>query len=678
MIFVNPLVLIGLVVAALPILVHLFNFRKPKKLDYSSLALLQSLQRTTMQRLRLRNWLLLILRTLALCALIIVFARPSLVGSSATQFLGKANVSMVIAIDASLSMMQRDTEGTRFEQAKSVAQSIINASDPGDEIFIMQSNTPLLDPVSSLDDLSPMDQTQSATATIRSAAELISERGTHFNQIVYYIGDLQRSTLSDSLETKIGESVQVFLVPVGHSDIRPNVSIESVQVTSRIVDQGSPIEVESIIVNHGETLINNHAVSLYLNRTHVAQTTASLPPNIPVSVLLRGTTSTRGWIEGSVVTEDDPFAYDNERHFSLNIPEERTILLIHGSTAETRHVELALSLADASSGLLTRVIGQRDLVAAPLSEFSAIFLIGPDELSSGEILKLKQYVENGGGMLVFPGLDQAPINSLLSEMNAGQGDMQASEASILSADFEHPLFEGVFEVSDQVQRLEAIRVHRFFRYIPNTAIEQTLITLVGGNPLLQEIQYEQGRIFFLTVAPEVSWSDLPVRGLFVPLIYRAAHYLSASGSVQGQHLTVGESSTLRIPSVQGTVTIQMPDGSEYIPKQRQVFGARMIDLEIETTGIGKVFVDNKAMHYVSVGLDPTESRLAFMSPTEASQTLAQTLGTRVDLLEIESQHEIGDAMRVARVGVELWRHFLVLGLLLLIAEMILASRWKNH
>ncbi len=674
MIFVNPLILIGLVVAALPLLVHLFNFRRPQKLDYSSLALLQSLQHTTMQRLKLRNWLLLIVRTLALCALIFVFARPTMVGSSATQFLGQANVSIVIALDATLSMMQRDSQGSRFAQAKSVAQAIINSVDADDEVFMMRSHAPGLNPVSALDDLNPVYETESASSTIRRAAELLSEQAIHLNRTIYYIGDLQQTTLSDSLS--VSEDVQVILVPVGSSETMPNVGIESTRVTSHIVDQGSPIEVEAVLVNYGQAARNNHAVSLYLNQTHVAQTSVSLPSNVPVQVFLRAEAPTRGWIEGSVVSEDDAFVDDNKRYFSVHIPEERTILLIHGQTAQTRHIELALSSGDAT--IQTVIAAQSDLAAAPLSQYSAVFVIGPDQLSSGELLKLQRYVQNGGGLFVFPGIDEAPVNTLLSALNAGRIETQASQTSIMFADFDHPLFEGVFEDSEQVQRLESVSVYRSVRYFSGRATEQTLITLLGGAPLLQEIQYDQGRVFFLSVAPEVSWSDLPVRGLFVPLMYRAAHYLSAAGPVQGEHFIVGQPSTIRIPSVERSITIALPDGSQYIPQQRQVFGARMVDIKSETLGIAKLYDGEDVMHFVSVGLDPAESRLSFFTPTEASEILSEVLGTQVGLLEVESQHQIGEAITVARVGIELWRHFLVLALLLLVAEMMLASRWKNH
>ena len=681
MIFVNPLVLIGLIAAGLPLLVHLFNFRRPKKLDYSSLALLQSLQRSTMQRVRIRNWLLLILRTLALCALIFVFARPTLVGTSGAQFLGRANVSMVLVLDASLSMMQRDAEGTRFAQAKAVAQSIIESTDPGDEIFIMSENAQYLEStniLNVLEDLNLTYATRTTASTIRQAADLLAQKATHLGKVVYYLGDLQQTTLIDSVQAPIEGEVRTILVPVGGIETRPNVGITDVLVTSRIIETDRPVTVEATVINYGDTAIDDYAVSLYLDDRRVAQTSVALAPSVPVRILLRGIPETRGWVAGYVMTEDDGFEEDNQRYFSFNVPERRDILVAHGIAAQTIHVELALSLGNEASGLRTTKIPQRELAATPFSQYSAIFLVGPDELSSGEVAKLDQYVQNGGGLQIFPGADLAPVNTLLSAFGAGRVSIQESETSIRSADFEHPLFEGVFTASERTQRLEDVRVYRAARYVPGVGAEQTLITLSGEAPLLQEIQHDRGRILFLAVAPEATWSDLPVRGLFVPLMYRAAQYLSAGGSMQGEQFLVGQKSIIRIPATQGQITLEMPDGTKQIPTGHQVFGANLIDFESNSPGVAKVLVDNLPVRLVTTSLDPDESRLAYADPEEAADRLAEALDASVEILEADSHAEIPAAMRQARTGLELWRHFLVLGLLFLAAEMLLAAHWRTR
>ncbi len=678
MIFVNPLVLFGLFAAVLPLLVHLFNFRRPTRLDYSSIALLQSLQRTTMQRVRIRNWVLLILRTLAICALIFVFARPTLIGISGTSLLGPSSVSVLLALDVSLSMMQRDAEGTRMSQAVSIAGLITQSVDPEDEIFILSGDPRDSQTVNMLDELRPTYVTQSAASTIRQAAEFIDRTATHPSKIIYHLGDLQSATLIDSVQTPLEAEVRVVMIPVGAPQTRANVGVANVQVISQMIDVGSPVRVEATVVNYGGVTIDDYAVSMYLDNRRVAQTSVTLVPEVPIRVVLQAVPETRGWIEGYVMIEDDEFEEDNQRYFTINVPEQRNILVVHGANAQTAQVELALSLRDESSGLQTTRILQRGLVAAPIDQYSAIYLISPEELSSGEVAKLERYVHDGGGLFIFPGADPVPINLLFETFGAGRITIQEWETSIESADFEHPLFEGVFTASDRAQRVESVRVSRAARYVPGTGAEQTLIRLLGESPLLQEIQFNNGYILFLAVAPDASWSDLPLRGLFVPLMVRAAHYLSAGGSVQGEQFLVGQRAAIRIPAAQGEISLELPNGIELIPDQRQIFGATLIEFESNTPGIVKILVDQVPERMVSIGLDPNESRLSYAEPDESGEVLSEALGKTVEVLEVDSPNEIPLAMRQARTGVELWRHFLVLGLLCLTAEMMLTTRWKDR
>ena len=678
MIFVNPLVLIGLVAAVIPLLVHLFHFRRPRKLDYSSIALLRSIQRTTMQRVRIRNWLLLLLRTLALCALIFVFARPTLTGISNAQFLGHARVSMVLALDASPSMMQRDSDGIRLTQAKSMAESIMATADPDDEVFVLSQDAQYLQPVSELADLQPIYTTRTAYQTIYQATTLLHQEATYLNKVVYYLGDLQKTTLTDSVPTPIHETTSIVLIPVGAPESTPNVGITNVLVTSRIIDLGAPVTVEATVVNHGTSPIDDYAVSLYLEDRHVAQTSAMLPPDVSVRVRLQGTPETRGWMAGTVVIEDDSFEADNQRHFTLYVPERRDILIVHGTLAQTKHVELALSVREEPRSLYTTAIPQSGLAAAPLSQYSAIMLVGLDGLSSGEILKLDQYVQTGGGLLLFPGSNPDPVNTLLDAFGAGHVTIQTMETSLESADFEHPLFEGIFTVSESSYRMESVRISRAAHYRPRAGAEQTLMAGLGGIPLLQEIQYGRGRILFLAVAPELSWSDLPVRGLFVPLMYRTAHYLSAGGSVQGEQALVGRNVTIRLPATQEEITIKLPDGTELMAAQRQVFDASVIEFQADSPGISQVLVKQNTAHLISIGLDPRESHLSYATPDEAGNRLSAALETTVDRVSADSRQELPTAVAQARTGLELWRHFLALGLILLSAEMLLAARWRNR
>ena len=133
MTFLNPLVLFALVAAAIPLAIHLFNFRRPRRIDYSSLAFLAELQISATRRLRVQRWLLLALRTLAIVCLVLAFARPTLHADA--SWMGGGKWSVAVVIDPSLSMALRSERGAYIDQVRSRAQALIASLDPSDEVF---------------------------------------------------------------------------------------------------------------------------------------------------------------------------------------------------------------------------------------------------------------------------------------------------------------------------------------------------------------------------------------------------------------------------------------------------------------------------------------------------------------------------------------------------------------
>ncbi len=138
MTFLNPFVLFGLVAAAIPIIIHLLNLRKLRTVEFSSLKFLKELQKTKMRRVRIRQLLLLLLRTLIVVAMVFAFSRPALRGSLAGVAGGHATTTMVILLDDSPSMTVRDERGVLFNQAKDAAERLIGLAKDGDNLFLLR------------------------------------------------------------------------------------------------------------------------------------------------------------------------------------------------------------------------------------------------------------------------------------------------------------------------------------------------------------------------------------------------------------------------------------------------------------------------------------------------------------------------------------------------------------
>lgn len=703
MTFLNPLVLLGLAAAAIPLIIHLFNFRRPKQVDFSSLAFLKELQKSTMQRVRIKQWLLLLLRTLALACLILAFARPTLTSDLGAALGGRAHTSVALVVDNSLSMTLRDAQGGYLDQAQTLAAGLIDQMEMGDEIFVLPTaSDAVTDPapyttrgpaLDAIQDIEPQTGTVPMARAVARAGALLAD-ASHLNRELYLITDRQRSTWSDSLLTDVPEDVRVVLIPVGERSY-PNVAVTGVRTLSRIIEAGQPVRFAATLVNHGEERLAGYVASVYLEGERVAQATADLEPNVETEVTFTATPQQRGWLAGVVEIEDDAFAYDNQRFFAFNVPERRRVLLVRGEGQQTNYLELVLSSQLTRGRVVFEVetIAEAALAATALGGFDAVVLVGPRSLSSGENAALARYVADGGGLLFFPqlGAQSDDYNALFRNLGGGEfsgfsgtpGPGQPV-ATFDRVDLEHPLFEGIFDTARRRGRpsLEQADVYQAMNYTARSGGEQTLIRLSNRFPFLQEIRHGDGVALMLAVAPEPQWSDLPVRGLFVPLLYRSIYYLSSGDAASGESLVVGQPGEVRLSGVSDTAPLRLtgPDGAEYTPEQRTLFGAVLLqtDGSLRTPGLYDLRSGDQLVRRLAVNLDPAESDLTPLAPDDAQDALATALDHDVRLLQIGDTGADGvlAALSAERTGLELWNLFLLLALGFLIAEMLVARHWQ--
>jgi len=691
--------------AAIPLIIHLFNFRKPKRINFSSLAFLQELQKSTMQRVRIKQWLLLALRTLAIAALVLAFSRPTMTGSL-PGLAGRSKSSKVIVFDNSTSMTLRDGDGAYLEQARNVAAAIVDDMDAGDEIFVLQTisaavSIPPLQNISiarqAVMNVSLRGGEMILSDAVRRAATLL-ETSANPNREIYVLSDLQKSTFTDSTAISTNrpfpEDVRVFLLPVGDQP-HDNIAISEIQVLSRILSVGQVVRMEVSVENFSDRKIQNLVVSLFLEDDRVAQATVDVGAGqiarVPIAVTPRET----GWLKGRVEIQDSDYEPDDTRALTLFVPEERRLLLVEGSAANSDYLKLALSSDMTARRVQFNMtqIAETALASVSLGQFDTVILNGVTDLSSGERSSVSQYIRDGGGVLVFPAEEivLADYNSLLTELGggkiggiAGGDETDVSIAVFDQIDHEHALFEGMFEQDQEGSppQLEQPEVFRTITYQPGAGNEQSLIRMSGGHIFLQEIRSGLGSLMLYSVAPDLSWTDFPVRGLFIPLLYRSIYYLSAAGSVTGDEFVVGSSARLRFSGLEGgaQIAIEGPLGSIYLPELRRVPGGLLASIEAGYLQPGVYDVKNgdEIIRRISVHPERNESELATYSNSEAKAVLQESLDSAVAVVDLSNADadQLQNLIQTARTGVELWNVFLLLALFSLIAEMIIEKRWR--
>ncbi len=695
MAFLSPLVLLGLAAAAIPLIIHLFNFRKPKRVDFSSLTFLRELEKHTMRRMRLKQWLLLLLRMLSISCLVLAFARPTQSSDWNGVFSERSPTTMAIVVDNSLSMTMRDIQGSYIDQAKALASALLESAQPGDELIIVPSS---FEPdatsaefasreatLDAVEELHVSFRADALSSALSRTASLLEGASNPVREI-FLLSDLQATTLLDSTNTVTPENIRLTLMPLGERD-HANVAVTDISIVSQIIEPGQPVEMNATIARFGGEA-EGYGASVFLEEERVAQTSVDLKENEAETVSFTFTPTRRGWLRGEVRIEPDEAEWDDVRYFALHVPQAQRVLVVRGTNARADLVAVALGVAAERGTLDVTQVDESNLAAAGVENFDAVVLVGPGNLSSGEVALLERYVVDGGGLMLFPGDEAGVLDGLVGALGGGRfgGVMGERDGPSLggfgSADLEHPLFEGVFDNAAGRPRLESPEVLYAERYIPAGIDESTLIRLAGGTPFLQEVRHGQGSALIYTVAPDPRWSDYAMRGLFIPLLYRSVMYLATTASGASASYTVGENDVLRVEGATQASPLRIisQTSEEWTPTQRTVPGGVLIDMDesIPTPGVYDVMQGGTLLRRVAINLDPLESDLATLSASEAIEQLEEATGRPVRLLNAAGGDGLAAAqsLQAQRRGADLSSILLALALAFLIAEMLVATRWK--
>ncbi len=702
MTFLSPLFLLGLSAAAIPLIIHLFNFRKPQTIRFSSLAFLHELEKSTMRRVRIKQWLLLALRILAIALLVLAFARPVATGGIAGALAENGKISRAIIMDNSMSMTLRDDSGVYLDQEKRVANRLVQTLGNGDEAFIiptisMRTGYPGYLSTSAAERavhrIESIPGTGILSTAISRAGRALSGSANP-NRELFILTDMQESTLVDSLQVDMDPDVSIFLIPIGTRH-HENVAISDIQVISRILSVGQPVGLEIQLENNGERPATDLLISVFLDDERVAQSSVDVGPDRRVTVPIAVTPRQTGWLRGNIQIDDGSYPHDDSRSFTLFVPRQRKILLVEGEGTNQSLLELALraDLDDGAVGFSVQVVTASGLARQTMEAFDAVILSGVHQFSTGERASITRYVAGGGGVLIYPGedMDLTSYNEVLDDLGGGDiieiiggKEEDSTVGQLESIDFGHPIFDGMFEESAVRQgiSIEQPLVYRAIDYRPGGGQEDALIRLSGGRPFLEEIRTGAGSLLLYAVSVDSGWSEFPVRGLFIPLLYRSLHYLSASSSVTGESFDAGAAASVRIPGLIDTEDILVEDDAEEVfsPVIRRIPGAVLLSVEpgILTPGIYDIRVRGDIIRSISVHDTENESRLRGGTPETTATVLSEKVHRPVRVLALASQpeEEFAERLREIRSGVELWNVFLMLALVSLIAEMILEKTWR--
>ena len=682
----------GAAAASLLLVVHLLNRERARRLVFSTIRFIKISHQVNVQRHRLKQLLLLLMRILILALLGIAFARPFFADNPVVTAESGGNRNVVVVLDTSYSMGY----GDNFDRAQKEAIQIANQLHPNDTsaLIFTAHRAEVIKPLNSehvLIKSAVMNARQTNRTTnyldaIQSADEIL--QGTHIGRKqIYFVSDLQKIGWENFVDTdKLSPDVEIAFVDV--SVKRPtNLAITGLNAPQVVLNEQKPAHVVVRVQNFGAQAVEELPVQLFIDSNLIDTIRIDIEPNDVMDALFQARFSTEKIHTGYAALPDDPLMIDNTRYFRLQSWKSIKVHCVNGEPGqrdyenETFFLEMALK---PRVQIVPIDLTQSRQVpnASEISKYDVIILANVRALTGSEARFLRAFVEGGGGLIITAG-DQIDFEAYRSTLGAGEKPLMPcnfvqhvgeafkhNQYRIIAAiDYNHPIFRPFRD-----QNHGDFGKGRFYRYIQAVPLANStvLASFDDGSPALFEKVYGSGRVLCFTSTIDREWTDLPIHGVYLPFLYEAVKYLALKQTDEQENYHIGDRVELRgDEQPAGTeVAIFNPMGEETRTKIDES-GSDFYDAT-DAPGIYSVHISGRKPRYLVVNPDTVESDLTARDPEELTSMLAggeQTVSTKVVTPEMTTAYH----SEVERSQSVWW--YLMLGVFLLaVGESFLSNR----
>ena len=686
--FINPLFLIALTAISIPIIIHLFNFRKYKKVFFTNVRFLAEIKQESKKRSEIKHLLILLMRILAITCLVIAFAQPYL-SSPLQQKKLSGRQAVSIYIDNSFSMEALATNGKLVDVAKTKALEIAAAYKPSDLFQLLTADfegkhqrfvnkdefrnlveevivSPSFKPISSI---------------IQRQTDLLkSIHGT--NRAAYIISDFQK-TSTNLFHIKSDTSVSYFFIPV-LAEKSNNLYIDSVWFDAPSQQARQAVKLKIKIRNSGSEMLEKIPIKLSINKMQKAVASFSINPNGETLLTLPYTNNDQGNQYGTLEITDYPVTWDDKFYFSYPILPSIPVLCINGELPN----KYLNALFDNDSTIQLINIPEKQLDYSSFVRYPLIILNSVEELSSGLGEELKRFLGRGGNLLIFPAPETLieSYNSFLSSLdlpvysNSDTTRFKVSELNPLSK-----IYSDVFEkdASGKIVLPENMDMPVSFKHYAIVGSTHSnmeiLLKLQNGQPFLGVSELRKGRIYLSAVPLEENWSNFMKHPLFVPTLYRIA-FLSQSAPALYYRVGADDPVEINNSTIASEVYIlrKLDSDIEVIPESSSIGGSMALfpHDQIRESGHYNICQGKQVIHGVAFNYNSMESELTCYSFSELQKELKHTGLKYYSLFQGKKAPLTKEILELSQ-GAPLWKVFIILTLVFIALEIILIRTMKE-
>ncbi len=678
-IFSNPWILVWLPVAAVPVLLHLWNRRQYREAPWAAMEYLLAAIEKNSRRVRIEQLLLLLIRTAVVLLVVFALAKP-FIGSVAARFASGQRQHQVFVLDASYSMQYTSADRSLLDVAKERIAQLVDESGQGDGFsLVVMADAPqvvvgkaVFDKSSFRDEVAqvmPIDGGANLTAALAAVENVIVEAKREQPQLtahsVTIFTDLQRTTWEPAAESaadddaaesrpvdgqlaKLRAHGPVEIVPLGTSGA-DNLAVTQLAIAEPFATIRQPVQIQATVHNYGGQPRSRQLVELMVNDRRVDQQFVDIPAGeSSPPILFQYRFDAPGEHAVAIAVAADSLEVDNHRYLSVPVKAYLNALLVSGKRGEAEPLAFSLETDFELDSRLIRpqVVAESALLELDLRGYDCIFLMNVAQFTAAEAQVLDAYLREGGGLIFFLG-DQV-IAERYNEMLAGDGPdaprvlparLQAAKTTEPMAfdplEYRHPLLAAWKDQPDA--GLLSARTWRYFPLSPLAGDEErelpaarVALKFSNGDPAIVEAPIHRGRSIVVATAasPESMidqesrrfWSDLFRAELITP--WGQELWRFAVGSRQQQrNVAVGDAfgGTLPTGAVDARVEVFGPnsDGDEAASRRASVDISRWSFDDTSRAGFYRAeFESRPSEELFAVNVNPSEGNLSRIDPRD--------------------------------------------------------------
>lgn len=612
--FASPWLLWGLGAAAAPILIHLLSRRRHRETEWAAMRFLVEALRKNARRMRLEQWILLLVRTLILLLVALALARPT-IDAFGGMFAGSAPVHRILVVDASLSMQARlsgdeqnvSGEQSVFEAARGMAETILDQAAPGDAWNLVRMSraapqvivgTPSFQAAAvqaELEGMTPSHASADLAATLESVAGLAGALPEMARKEIVFVADFQSATwlpesaaqgarVKESLR-KLAGKVKLVLLDAGRGEF-PNLAVTRFEAVDPLSVLGRSARYRFTVRNHSTVAVSDVPVELLVDGKVVERKRVEIPAGGEASEAFSHLFTTAGEHRLVARLPADLLPQDDVRQLAPRVKDRLRLLLVEGRPSSgsrpgsAMFVDLALFPRTGASvgerpGLVTepRVISEGEFATADLARYDAVFLCDIPNFTDAEARRLESYARGGGGVVFCLGdrvqterwndtLYRAGRGLLPAELGKRVGDPggQGETFDFRVDDYSHPVVN-VFEGNPDAG-LETTRTFAYHKVrLPLGSAASVPLRFGNGDPAILEKGWGAGRVLLITTSLDGSWGVWPVWPSFLPMMQEIAfHAATARRELREGLVAEPLQRSIRTGGLEISGTILRPDG----------------------------------------------------------------------------------------------------------------------